>query len=410
MQDNDVMGRLDALAIHSESSNYLLRRYLTKEHSAANSLVAQWMKQAGMQTRVDAAGNIIGRYAGLEPDAPALLVGSHLDTVRDAGRYDGALGVVLAIACVQALHDAGERFDHAVEVIGFGDEEGVRFQSTLIGSRAVAGTFDTALLDGVDAHGISMRQALRDFGLADDSLAQAARSPAQIAAYMEVHIEQGPVLEAEGLALATVTSIAGATRIEVAVDGMAGHAGTVPMALRRDALVAAALMVQAVEAVCKAGPEVVGTVGRFEVLPGAVNVIPGKVVFSLDIRAGDDSRRQQALSEITAALHAIGAQRGVGVSMRTTHDNSSCHCAPWMMEQLDVAVAAEGMPLRRLPSGAGHDAMAIADLCPVAMLFVRCRGGVSHHPDEAMTGEDADCAARVLLRFIRQFRFNKVPV
>jgi allantoate deiminase len=277
----------------------------------------------------------------------------------------------------------------------------------LIGSRAVAGTFDNALLDAVDTHGISMRQALHDFGLDGDSIAKAARNPEQIAAYIEVHIEQGPVLESHGLALGTVTSIAGATRIEVTVDGMAGHAGTVPMALRRDALVAAALMVQAVETLCKVGSELVGTVGRLQLQPGAVNVIPGQVIFSMDIRAGQDFARQQAVIDISAALHEIGVQRGVTVSMHTTHENSSCACAEWLMEQLDDALAAEGMPIRRLPSGAGHDAMAVAELCPVAMLFVRCRGGISHHPDEAMSCEDADRAEQVLLRFIRDFRANK---
>jgi allantoate deiminase len=401
------MHRLDELAGLSESPDYLLRRYLTKEHAATNRTVQRWMEQAGMQTRIDAAGNVIGRYEGLEPEAPALLLGSHLDTVRDAGRFDGALGVVLPISCIQALHDKGERLEHAIEVIGFGDEEGLRFHSTLLGSRAVAGTFDSALLDVVDADGISMRQAMHDFALDGDAIERAARRPTQIAAYLEVHIEQGPVLEAEGLAVGTVTSIAGATRLEATVNGMAGHAGTVPMALRRDALVAAALMVQAVETVCTADPELVGTVGRLEVQPGAVNVIPGAVIFSLDIRAGQDAQRQQAVARITSAWRDIADQRDVSVSVRTTHDNNSCHCAPWLMEQVDRAVTARGMPVRRLPSGAGHDAMAIAELCPVAMLFVRCRGGISHHPDEDMSAEDADVAARVLLHFIREFGLNK---
>ena len=401
------MRRLDTLAGFSESADYLLRRYLTREHASANQAVRQWMEQAGMNTRIDAAGNLIGRYEGLEPAAPALVLGSHLDTVRDAGRYDGALGVVLPISCIQTLHDSGERFAHAIEIIAFGDEEGVRFQSTLIGSRAVAGTFDSALLGAIDTDGISMRQALHDFGLDGDALAQAARKATEMAAFLEVHIEQGPVLEAEGLAVGTVTSIAGATRMEATVTGMAGHAGTVPMPLRRDALVAASQMVQAVENICKASPELVGTVGSFEVQPGAVNVIPGTVIFSMDVRAGQDSQRQQAVAEITAALHHIAAERGVAVNMRTSHDNSSCPCEPSLMEQLDHAIAAQGLPLRRLPSGAGHDAMAIADLCPIAMMFVRCSGGISHHPDEDMSAEDADIAARVLLRFIREFRLHK---
>jgi allantoate deiminase len=364
------------------------------------------MKAAGMTTRLDPVANVIGRYEAATPDQPALLLGSHLDTVVNAGRYDGALGVVLPIVCVEHLHRRGERLPFAIEIIAFGDEEGVRFQSTLIGSRAVAGTLDPALLAKADCDGITLGGALETFGLNPNSIAQATRTPDDILAYVEVHIEQGPVLEAEELPVGVVTSIAGATRMAATVTGLAGHAGTVPMTMRQDALAGAAEMILYVETRCSA-PETVGTVGQIDAQPGAVNVIPGSVQFSIDVRAGDDGCRLSTVADIRQRFEDIASRRGLGTTVVETHANPSCTCDPALMEKLATAVAAEGFDVCRLPSGAGHDAMALADLTPVAMLFVRCEHGVSHHPAESMTAEDADAAARVLLNFLRNFHLTR---
>lgn len=401
-----IMARIESLAAISEEPPKLTRQYLSPEHARANALVADWMQQAGMQTRVDAVGNVIGRYESHEPGQPALMFGSHLDTVRDGGRYDGMLGVLTPISCVSRLNDDQQRLDHAIEVIGFADEEGVRFQSTLLGSRAVAGTFDTDLLEKRDANGISMAQALRDFGLDPGAVASAARSRDQIAAYIELHIEQGPVLEAQDKAVGVVTSIAGATRMMVTVSGEAGHAGTVPMRLRRDALAAACEMVCAVEQSVLAATDVVGTVGQLEVEPGAVNVIAGVTRFSIDMRAGEDGLRQQTVKSVREALQKIATTRSVRIQIEVTHDTPSCQCAGWLMEQLQSAAGATTEAVPRLASGAGHDAMAMIDVADVAMLFVRCERGISHHPDENITTADAAAGAETLLRFMRDFQLN----
>jgi len=399
-----IVERCEALARCSEETAALTRVFLSPEQRAAAGLVQGWMREAGMGARVDEIGNVVGRYEGAAARAPCLMLGSHLDTVRNAGKYDGMLGVVAAIDCVHALHARGVRLAHAIEVVGFADEEGVRFGSTLLGSRAVAGTFDAKVLDGRDARGLSMREALRDFGLDPAHVGRAARRREDVLAYAELHIEQGPVLEAEGLPVGVVTAISGATRYTVDVQGMAGHAGTVPMSLRQDALAAAAECVLAVEARCRSESDVVGTVGRIEAAPGATNVIPGTVRFTIDVRAPLDSQRRAAAADVEAAIAAICARRDVGVTIARTYEERTTACAPWLQEQIGLAIAAEGLPVRRLASGAGHDAMAIADLTDVGMLFVRCRGGISHNPLEAITAEDAALSARVFLRFAENFR------
>lgn len=398
-----IMQRVDELAAISEEPGKLTRRFLTAEHRRAGEKIIGWMQDSGMSADFDAIGNVVGRYEGRTPGLPALLLGSHLDTVRDAGRYDGMLGVVSAIACVGELHRQKIRPDFAIEVFGFGDEEGVRFQSTLLGSRAVAGSFEETLLDKRDAQGISLRDALRDFGLDPAGTAAAARRREQVLAYVELHIEQGPVLEAEGLALGVVTSIAGASRYAIAITGEAGHAGTVPMTLRHDALAAAAEAVLLIERRCAEGTRLVGTVGQIAALPGAVNVIPGRAEFSLDLRSAEDEERARAAIDILRGIGAICQRRGVTIEAKRTHDSRATVCAPWLMAQLDRAVAAQGLAVRRLPSGAGHDAMALAEITDVGMLFVRCRGGISHNPAEAITPEDAEIGAAALLDFIRHF-------
>jgi allantoate deiminase len=399
-----IMEWAAALASVTETPGSLTRTFLTPQHRQAADLVIGWMKNAGMDARLDAIGNVVGRYEGATPGLPALLIGSHLDTVRDAGRYDGMLGVLTAIACVGALYREGTKLPFAVEVFGFGDEEGVRFQSTLIGSRAVAGTFDAALLRKTDTQGITLADALRGFGLDPVHIPTAARHRDQALAYVELHIEQGPVLEAKGLPLGVVTSIAGVGRFSLEITGQAGHAGTVPMGLRRDALAAAAEAVIAVERGCGEHPGgVVGTVGQLTVSPGATNVIPGLVRFSLDIRAARDEDRRAAADLVLERIHGICDRRGLKLTVAQTHDNRATACAPWLMEQIGAAIAGEGVKPFKLASGAGHDAMALADLVDVGMLFVRCAGGISHNPAESITTADADLGARALLRFIRNF-------
>jgi allantoate deiminase len=378
--------------------------FLSPEQRAANALVLDWMREAGMSVKLDPVGNVVGRYEGERPALPALLLGSHLDTVRDAGKYDGMLGVVSAIECVADLAARGKRLPFAIEVIGFADEEGVRFGATLLGSRAVAGTFASEVLDSVDAGGVSMLEAMRRFGLDPAGLDAAARRRADVLAYVELHIEQGPVLEAEGLAVGVVTAINGATRYAVQIDGTAGHAGTVPMQLRQDALAAAAECVLAIERRCSKVPDLVGTVGKLEAQPGAVNVIPGKADFTIDIRAPEDAIRIAAVEELLAEMKAICGRRGVAVQLRKTHEGGVAACAPWLMAQIGAAIAAEGMAVRKLPSGAGHDGMAIVDLCDIGMLFLRCEKGISHHPAEAVTLADVQTGSQVLLRFIENFK------
>ncbi|MCF8481833.1 MAG: allantoate amidohydrolase [Rhodospirillum sp.] len=391
-----LMTRCDALAaLSADGASKLTRIYLTPEHAQANALVAEWMTAAGMIHRVDALGNVIGRYDGMDPDAPAVLVGSHLDTVRDAGRYDGMLGVVTGIEAVDALNRAGTRLPFPIEVVGFGDEEGVRFGATLIGSRGQAGTLDPDTLGALDRDGISLSEALNTFGLDPARWREAARKPGSLHAYLEVHIEQGPLLESLGLPLGVVSAIAGATRRAYRLAGLAGHSGTVPMAARRDALAGAAEAILAVESVGR-DHGVVATGGQLEALPGAVNVIPGAVRFTLDLRAAKDEDRAKAVADLDDRLDALARRRNLMLSMEPLHENAATPCSPRLMEALSRAITGRGLSVHALMSGAGHDAMAFPGLTEVAMLFVRCAGGISHNPLERITAEDAGLGAVVL--------------
>ncbi len=399
-----IWDRCEALALCSETPDALTRVYLSAQQRAANALVLQWMQDAGMTTRIDAIGNIVGRYEGAQPGLPCLMLGSHLDTVRDAGKYDGMLGVVAAIECVHALNASGTRLPVAIEVVGFADEEGVRFSATLLGSRAIAGTFDAAVLAKTDRDGISMRDAIAQFGLDPTNIALAARQRDEIAAYVELHIEQGPVLEAEGLAVGVVTAINGFCRSVAEIHGMAGHAGTVPMHLRKDALAAAAECVLAIESLARATPDLVATVGQIEAFPGAINVISGRVRFTLDVRSPRDAERVHASKTITHLIEKICTHRHLTFSVVPMHEGKMASCAPWLMAQLGNAIAAENMVVRSLPSGAGHDGMAIIAIADIAMLFVRCKDGISHNPAEAITLADIEVSTRVFLRFIENFK------
>ena len=398
-----IYERCGALGRLSEDPDGLTRVFLSQEQRRANELTLGWMREAGMGARLDAIGNAVGRYEGRSPGAPCLMLGSHLDTVRNAGRYDGMLGVVSAIECVHTLNVRGTRLPFAIEVVGFADEEGVRFGSTLLGSRAVAGDFDSKLLDARDSDGISMREALVAFGLDPDRIGDAARHRKDLLAYAELHIEQGPVLESEGLPVGVVTAINGANRFLVEIQGMAGHAGTVPMSLRRDALAAASECILAIEARCGREPELVGTVGKVEAGPGATNVIPGLARFTIDLRAPSDDQRRRATADVEQAIRSICARRNVEVDIQPTHEGKTALCAEWLQTQIGRAIEAEGIAPRRLPSGAGHDGMALVDRVDIGMLFVRCQGGISHNPLEAITVADAELSARVFLRFIEHF-------
>jgi allantoate deiminase len=401
----EIVGRINHLATISENKGNLTRIFLTSEHRAAADLIMGWMREAGMSAHLDAIGNVCGRYEGERPRLPCLMLGSHYDTVRDAGKWDGPLGLITAISCVADLNRRGRRLPFAIEVAGFADEEGVRFASTLLGSRAIAGTFNESVLASKDSSGKSMRQALIEFGLDPDHIGAAARVRGELLAYIELHIEQGPVLETVNLPIGVVTAIAGATRLAARLTGMAGHAGTVPMALRRDALTGAAECISGIEELCRTDDaSLVGTVGYIHATPGATNVIPGQAHFTMDIRAPTDNHRKRAVSEIVRQIEAIAKRRKLELQIDVTHENRTVPCAPWLREQVAAAVAAEGYPVFQLPSGAGHDGMAIVDIADVAMIFVRCRGGISHHPDEHVDLADADAGARVLLRLIENFR------
>ena len=405
---DEIVSRINRLGDISETPEHLARIFLTPEHRAAADLILSWMRDAGMAAHLDAIGNVCGRYEGERPGLPCLMLGSHYDTVRDAGKWDGPLGVITAISCVADLHTRGKRLPFAIEVVGFADEEGVRFASTLLGSRAVAGTFVESVLGAKDRAGLSMREAMIAFGLDPDHIGAAARAPGELLAYVELHIEQGPVLEAKHLPVGVGTAIAGATRLAASMTGMAGHAGTVPMALRHDALTGAAECIVAIEELCRTDPDgLVGTVGYINAMPGATNVIPGKVSFTMDIRAPTDTHRRKAVAYIVRRIESIAKARALALQLDITHENRTVPCALWLKAQVADAVAAEGYPVFELPSGAGHDGMAMIDIADVAMLFVRCRGGISHHPDEHVDVADADAGARVLLRLTENFRPGK---
>lgn len=398
-----IRARIDQLAAISSQSDGLTRVFASPEQRRAAALVAGWMREAGMTAAEDAIGNVVGRYEGAAPGARALLLGSHLDSVRNAGRWDGPLGVVTAIACADALRRAGRRLPVAVEVVGFCDEEGTRFGATMLGSRALTGRFPPDLLRRTDDDGIAMADALRAAGFDPARIGAAARRPEEIAAYLELHIEQGPVLEREHLPVGCVTAIAGQTRLAVTLTGKAGHAGTVPMAGRHDALAGAAEAVAAVEAAALSVPGAVGTVGRLEAHPGAVNVIPGRAAFTVDLRAPQDAPREALVHAVRDAIAHIAARRGLTAAIEVTHEEHAAPCAEPLRRLIEAAIAAEGHRVLSLPSGAGHDAMEMAAITPVGMVFVRCRGGLSHHPDEHVDDADAEAGARVLHRILTSF-------
>ena len=395
-----VLARAAALGEISEEPQRLTRRFGTSALTQAGQVVAGWMEAAEMEVRRDAVGNVIGRYDGRSDGAP-LVVGSHLDTVPDAGRFDGALGILAGLAVVERLATRAERLLRPLEIVAFAEEEGVRFGTAYLGSAAYTGAFDPGWLDLADADGVTVADAIRALG-ADPAELASGEAPS-LAGYVEVHIEQGPVLERDGLPVAVVTAIAGRTRASVTLHGQAGHAGTLPMEGRLDALVAGAEVVLEVERVAQGTEGLVATVGRLDVAPGAANVVPGSATLSVDVRHTEDAVREGAVRAMRQAAERIAAQRGIGCEWSVVQETAAVPMADALQDRLAAAVAAEGHAVRRLTSGAGHDAAILARICPAAMLFVRCAGGLSHDPRESVLEDDVAVALDVLERVVREW-------
>lgn len=389
---------LEDAAEISEAGPGVTRLPFTDEHARAADLIECWMETAGLRSRRDAAGTIIGRRDGTDKDAGTFLLGSHQDSVRHGGAFDGIMGVLLPILAMESLKATDLPF--AVEVVAFADEEGVRFPTALLGPRALAGTFDPAVLNLVDRNGVTLRQALADFGGAPDRLSEMARNSDGLLGFLETHIEQGPVLVSENIPLGIVTAICGIERHEVTITGRAAHAGTTPMELRHDALAAAADLVVAIERICTATENAVGTVGRFDVIPNVVNAIPAEVSLTVELRSADDATRARVWDAVETAAREAVACRGCKLVMTRTYEQPAKACDPGLRAELEAAVEAGGTRPLSLMSGATHDASAMADLCPMAMLFVRCHDGVSHHPDEHADAEDLGAAVSAIRNFL----------
>jgi allantoate deiminase/N-carbamoyl-L-amino-acid hydrolase len=417
MRTNDLLGYVpqlgqsimqwaEQIGAWSDDESGLTCAYMTDAHRRTAAQIAGWMREAGMQAETDAVGNVVGRYLSDNPTAKTLMTGSHYDTVRNGGKYDGREGILLPIAIVKHLHERGEKLPFHFEIVAFSEEEGVRFKSTFLGSNAIIGQFNLELLNALDRDGVSMRDALLQAGHDPAAIPAIARNPADLLGYVEVHIEQGPVLLQRGLPVGIVTSIAGSCRYMVQLKGVASHSGTTPMSMRKDAAAAAAEILLHVEQRCAQDQQasLVGTVGQLQVPNGSTNVIPGACVFSLDIRAADDAVRDAAVEDVLRHIETVCERRCIEANVEKMVSAPAAPCAPWLMEQLSAAAGRAGVQPFKLASGAGHDAMTIAKITDVAMLFTRCgNGGISHNPLETMTADDAEVSAQILLDFLRRF-------
>jgi allantoate deiminase/N-carbamoyl-L-amino-acid hydrolase len=417
MRTNDLLGYVpqlgqsimqwaEQIGAWSDDESGLTCAYMTDAHRRTAAQIAGWMREAGMQAETDAVGNVVGRYLSDNPAAKTLMTGSHYDTVRNGGKYDGREGILLPIAIVKHLHERGEKLPFHFEVVAFSEEEGVRFKSTFLGSNAIIGQFNLELLNALDRDGVSMRDALLQAGHDPAAIPAIARNPADLLGYVEVHIEQGPVLLQRDLPVGIVTSIAGSCRYMVQLKGVASHSGTTPMSMRKDAAAAAAEILLYVEQRCAQDQQasLVGTVGQLQVPNGSTNVIPGACVFSLDIRAADDAVRDAAVEDVLRHIETVCERRCIEANVEKMVSAPAAPCAPWLMEQLSAAAGRAGVQPFKLASGAGHDAMTIAKITDVAMLFTRCgNGGISHNPLETMTADDAEVSAQILLDFLRRF-------
>jgi allantoate deiminase len=383
----------------SAEPNRQVRQFLTPEHRAAADLVAKWMAAAKLDVSEDALGTVRGHWAGT--GKKRLLIGSHIDTVIDGGMFDGPFGVVAGVLAAEHFAAAGRKLGFGIDVLAFGDEEGVRFPTTLASSMACAGTFDVARLDMADKDGVTLRDAVVQYGKNPDDIAAAAYPRDVAAAYVEVHIEQGPVLEYKSQPLGVVTAIAGQSYLNVEFLGEAGHAGTVPMMLRRDALAGSAEVILLAEKLARdTKGEVVATVGQLRIPAAASNVIPGNVALIVDIRSGSDAARQQFVDQLKTEIRAVASRRELGLTITQTRDVATTPCDSVLQDGIADAIRAVGGEPLRLASGAGHDGTAMARLCPIAMMFVRCRGGISHNPAEYASPADMGLAVAALIRFI----------
>lgn len=401
-----VMERCDLLGSYSEEPGRLTRRMATPPMHQVNAEVAAWMRAAAMTVHQDQIGNLVGRYEGAPGSTQTFLLGSHLDTVRDAGKYDGPLGVLVALACIERLHQRQQRLPFALELYCFTDEEGLRYHTAYLGSSAVVGSFSPDWLSLTDDDDISLAEAIRKFGGDPDRLAECRRAGDDLLGYCEVHIEQGPVLESLDLPVGVVSAISGQDRFNIAFSGEAGHAGTVPMTLRHDALCAASEFVLAVESYARSVPGLVATIGQLKVQPGASNVIPGHVRLSLDVRHQDNTLRTRACQLLHEQAQMIAKQRHVELQWQPLQGNATIPCAPALVKLLQQAVASQGYPVHTLPSGAGHDGVMLSTLTDIAMLFVRCRAGISHNPAEAVLVDDVAVAIDILEQFLLSLATN----
>lgn len=403
---NDIWDWQEKLSAHSDpgyaENGQLTVTYLTDAHRACAQRISHWMRDCGFdEVGIDAVGNVVGRYHATRADAPILMSGSHYDTVRNAGKYDGRLGIFVPMACVRALHRQGRRLPYAIEVIAFSEEEGQRYPATFLGSGALIGDFQPRWLDQQDADGISMREAMARAGLCVDDIPKLKRDPARYLGFVEVHIEQGPVLNELGLPLGVVTSINGCVRYRVRIHGTACHAGTTPMDRRRDAAVAAAELIVFVESRAARDGDSVGTVGMLEVPNGSINVVPGECRFSLDLRAPSDPQRDALATDVLAELEAICQRRGLRYTLEETMRAAAAPSAPAWQQRWEGAVQALGVPVHCMPSGAGHDAMKLHEIMSQAMLFVRGQNaGISHNPLESTTNHDMQLAAQAMQRLL----------
>ncbi len=391
-----VLQRCDVLAQCSEEPGRLTRTFLCPAMRQVHELLREWMCDARLAVRVDAMGNVIGRKAGV--GSTVFAVGSHVDTVPNAGKYDGILGVMLGIAAAEAL--AARSFRRTLDVIAFSEEEGVRFCWPYLGSRAVCGSLDAELLTRVDSDGVTVTQAIGDFGLDPTQIATCVYPASQLVGYLEAHIEQGPVLESLNGSLGIVTSIIGQSRYWLRFGGHAGHAGAQPMELRRDALASAAEFVTHVETIAKLTAGLRATVGSLIVEPGATNVVPGMVQLSLDVRHEHDHVRRQVVQRLLTNARTMSKSRYIDVSIEPTLDEAAVPCDAALSRRLATAVSETGVHPHSLVSGAGHDAVVMATRCPVAMLFLRSPGGISHHPDETVRRDDVRAALATMIRFL----------
>jgi allantoate deiminase len=399
-----LIARCRQLAACTEVPGETTRLFLSPPMHEVHALLRGWMEAAGMTVRIDAVGNLRGVWPGLIANCPRLLIGSHLDTVPNAGAFDGILGVVLGLALVEQLR--GRHLPFALEVIGFSEEEGVRFNKPFLGSLALIGRLDPETLARTDRNGISVADAIRNYGLDPANLADALL-PEEAFAYLEFHIEQGPILESAGASLGIVEALVGQTRIQLTFTGQANHAGTTPMHLRHDAMAVAAEWIVAVEAYANANPGLVATVGKVETSPGAGNVIAGKVIASLDVRHDNDQTRHTAVTALIDRANTAATKRAVHMNAQTQLEQSAVPMNPALTQLLHTAAQKAGFPSRRMTSGAGHDAMIVAQRIPSTMLFLRSPGGLSHHPDESVLPQDVEAALTTAMEFLTHLRDDR---